>query len=392
MCGIAGYIGESKKPVLTYQLITKLFEKSECRGIDAAGYWGTQNGVDGNVLYHKEPGKSSDFVKKETWKLICKHNPNLLLVHARGASKAFGEPSVNHNNHPFTSFDKSIGLIHNGRIDDCEYHSLKIKYELKSQCDSEILLRIFESGESYSSQELKDDFGELEHSQRLAGIRDVFSLINEGHMAVAVGERGLAGNRMLWLFRNRHRPLWIVDMREPLGQVFFISEPTIWEDAVRECSGIKSLTRNQKLIELPTEEIWQFTVTPEKPCPDSERFEVCKSDSIPWAFDGNKHIPARRSAPFEVITGLDSEDRIIQKHQKQPNHIPDDTDVEWEEFPLPELERKCNRIKNLIDNINIHAEQLVREQSIQRHEFDQLLQNLDERIADLEGLGAIISR
>jgi len=395
MCGIAGYIGESKKPVLTYQLITKLFEKSECRGIDAAGYWGTESGVNGNVLYHKEPGKSSAFVKKDVWKLVSKHNPNLLLVHARGASKGVGEPSNNHNNHPFTSLDKSIGLIHNGRVDDCEYHSLKQKYGLQTQCDSEILLRIFESGESYSSKELKDFFGDADHPQRLAGIRDVFGLINEGHMAVAVGERGLNGSRMLWLFRNRHRPLWIVDMREPLGQVFFVSEPTIWEEAIHECSGIKSLARTQKLIELPTEEIWQFKVTPEEACPKNvQRFEVCKEGSTPWQFDGKKHDPVHRNGSFEVITGLDDNDRVLHPGQKpQPaKERPLPKIVEWEEFPLSEVEKKCDEMIDVINNIRTYTEQLVQEQSIQRHDFDQLLQDLEQQRQDLEQLSSIIAR
>jgi len=392
MCGIAGYIGESKKPVLTYQLTTKLFEKSECRGIDAAGYWGVESGVNGNVLYHKEPVKSSDFIKKDFWKLVSKHNPNLLLVHARGASKGVGEPSNNHNNHPFTSLDKSIGLIHNGRVDDCEYHSLKKKYGLQSQCDSEILLRIFESGENYSPKELKE-FGETDHPQRLAGIRDVFSLINEGHMAVAVGERGHNGNRMLWLFRNRHRPLWIVDMREPLGQVFFVSEPNIWEEAIRECSGIKSLARTQKLIELPTEEIWHFKVTSEEPCPKNvERFEVCKEGSTPWLFDGKKHDPVHRNGSFEVITGLDENDRILHPGQKPKPKERLPTIVEWEEFPLSEVEKKCDQMIDLINNIRISIEQLVQEQSIQRYDFDQLLQDLEEQRLDLERTIAIMSR
>jgi len=392
MCGIAGYIGESKKPVLTYQLITKLFEKSECRGVDAAGYWGTESGVNGNVLYHKEPGKSSHFIKKDVWKLVSKHNPNLLLIHARGASKGVGEPSANQNNHPFTSQEKSIGLIHNGRVDDCEYHSLKQKYGLQTQCDSEILLRIFESGESYSAKELKKDFGDAELPQRLAGIRDIFSLINEGHMAVAVGERRENGSRMLWLFRNRHRPLWIVDMREPLGQVFFVSEPTIWEDAVHECSGIKSLARTQKLIELPTEEIWEFKITLEETTPKNvQRFEVCKEGSTPWQFDGKKHDPIQRNASFEVITSLDEKDRILQV-QKPPKERPLPKIVEWEEFPLSEVEKKCDEMIDLINNIRTYTEQLVQEQSIQRHDFDQLLQDLEQQRQDLEGLSGIISR
>lgn len=390
MCGIAGYIGESKKPVLTYQLITKLFEKSESRGIDAAGYWGTESGPNGRVLYHKEPGKASHFVKREMWKQVCKHNPNLLLVHARGASKGVGEPSINYNNHPFTSSDKSIGLIHNGRVDDIEYNSLKQKYGLSSQCDSEILLRIFEGGEAYSQRDLKDVFGDVDHSHRLAGIKDIFSLINEGHMAVAIGERGLNGERLLWLFRNRHRPLWIVDMRESLGQVFFVSEPTIWEDAVQECSGVKGLAKTQKLIELPTEEVWFFKITSEQTCPKNvQRYEVCKENYTVWQFDGKKHTPPRRSQQFEVVTRLDETDQIIPQGQK---HRPQPQVVEWEEFPLNEVNKRCDEMRDILDNICTYVEQLVQEQSISRHDFDQLVENLEQQRQDLEGLSAIISR
>lgn len=393
MCGIAGYIGESKKPILTYQLITNMFEKSECRGVDAAGYWGTESGIDGRVLYHKEPCKSSDFVKKNVWKLVCKHNPNLLLVHARGASKGVGEPRDNHNNHPFTSLDKSIGLIHNGRVDDAEYHSLKKKYGLQTECDSEILLRIFESGDNYSIKELKE-FSDADHPQRLAGIRDIFSLINEGHMAVAVGERGDNGSRMLWLFRNRHRPLWIVDMREQLGQVFFVSEPAIWEEAIYDCSAIKSLSRTQKLIELPIEEIWQFKITAQEVCPKNvQRYEVCKESSTPWQFDGKKFDPVHRNGSFEVITNLDDKDRILLPGQKPhpPKELPLPKIIQYE-FPLHELKKKCDEMIDSINNIRIQTEQLVQEQSIQRHDFDQLLQDLEQQRQDLEGLSSIMSR
>jgi hypothetical protein len=369
MCGITGYIGESKNPIFTYQLITKLFKKSECRGIDAAGYWGTESGNDGRVLYHKEPGRSSDFVKNEMWKLVCKHNPNLLLVHARGASKSFGEPANNENNHPFTSSDKSIGLIHNGRIDDNEYHSLKQKYELKTQCDSEILLRIFEAGEN-----------DTNFSQQLAGIKDIFGLINEGHMAVAIGERNQNGNRMLWLFRNRHRPLWIIDVRDQLGQIFFVSEPNIWEDALRECS--KGLIRNQKLIELPVEEIWQFSVSPEEICPKNvQRFKVCKKDLKPWQFDGNKCISPKRTASFEVITNLDDKDRILQKEQIKKTQM-----KEIEELPSIDIDKKCDELIDIINDIRADTEQLIQEQSIQQCELDQLLESLEEQHQNLKSI------
>lgn len=402
MCGIAGFIGESKKPILTYQLITKLFEKSESRGIDAAGYWGTESGDKGKVLYHKEPCKASNFVKKDMWKQVCGHNPNLLLVHTRGASKGVGEPSVNYNNHPHTSLDKSIGLIHNGRVDDVEYNTLKQKYSIVSQCDSEILLRIFESGETYSPQELQKSFGSADKPERLAGIRDVFSLINEGHMAVAVGERGEDGSRMMWLFRNRYRPLWVIDMREPLGQVFFVSEPSIWEEAVDSCSGIKSLTRTQKLIELPTEEIWYFKINTEQICPKNvQRYEVCREETLsPWEYDGKKIDLQKRSVQFEVVTRLDSKDQIIPLHKPKPlpqvikfeEEEPFEKEDMEDEFLLRDVEKKCDEIIDLVNNIKTYAEQLVNEQSVQIHDMEELLQSLELQRQDLEGLSLIINR
>lgn len=273
MCGISGFVGKSKKPALSFQLITKLFEKLESRGIDAAGFWGVQTG--GETAYHKEPGRSSLFVKKDVWRKIAKFNPNLLLTHARAASKGVGEPECNKNNHPFVNVDKSLALVHNGRIEDYEYKALKLKYEVHSECDSEILLRIFENSKMRP--------WEHEYADRLGGISDIFSFVSEGHMAVAIGER-CKGKNLLWLFRNCHRPLWVVDVRDVLGQIFFVSEPRIWEDAVCE-SGCRYISRTQKLIELPTEEIW-FFIADDENIPVLQRYEVEKSeDPKPWLYE-----------------------------------------------------------------------------------------------------------
>lgn len=387
MCGIAGFIGESKKPVLTYQLMTKLFEKSETRGIDAAGYWGTQSGEKGSVLYHKEPGKASQFVKKDVWKQVARYNPNLLLVHARGASKGVGEPHVNSNNHPFTSLNKSIGLIHNGRVDEDEYQTLKKKYGLLSQCDSEIILRIFENGESYTPDEL-EVFGDAECPARLAGISDVFSLINAGHMAVAVGERGENGKRMLWLFRNRHRPIWVVDMRDTLGQIFFISDPNIWEDAVAECSGVKNLTKNQKLIELPTEEIWYFSVGTDRPCPKNvQRFEVIKESSSPWSFDGKLAMPIQKDADFEVITQLDQNDRVLAARAPKVELPQPEPEVdETESLSMHEIDKRCDAIVDATDNIQTYCKQMIVEKSITQRELTVISEKILALQKELEAI------
>lgn len=205
----------------------------------------------------------------------------MMLVHARAASKGVGEPECNENNHPFVNHDRSVGLVHNGRIEDYEYNALKIKYEVHSDCDSEILLRIFENYWRHPGEWIG------KYDNRLAGISDIFSLINDGHMAVAIGERR-DNNNLLWLFRNRHRPLWVVDMRELLGQVFFVSEPRIWETAVRACGGFRNISQTQKLIELPVEEVWFFKAD-DNTLPTVQRYEVEKSDDVtPWSFDGER--------------------------------------------------------------------------------------------------------
>ena len=390
MCGIAGFIGESKKPVLTFQLISKLFEKSEIRGVDAAGYWGVESGDSGKILYHKEPGKSSVFVKKDAWRKVARYNPNLLLVHARGASKGVGEPTCNKNNHPFTSTDKLIGLVHNGRIEDHEYQPLRQKYEVNSECDSEILLRILEAAENQTPQSLGDLFSMVE-SHRMAGIRDIFSLINDGHMAVAIGERGTTVNndRKLWLFRNRHRPLWIVDMREVLGQVFFVSEPKIWEDGVRECNSVARLVQTQKLIELPSDEVWFLKIDKGEPVPTvAHRFEVNKDKvSIPWVYDGRHVEISKRNPKCEVITYLNDTDDMASSGFRSKQY-----EEKEDVYRTHELETRGREINELVSNIIATAMNLAQEASIKPNDFQEIIDSLENVHKDLEGTYSILEK
>ena len=67
MCGILGVIGESLDPHFSFEILTQLFIKTESRGEDASGMWGTQRGNEGNIIYHKEPLKSSEFIKLPIW-------------------------------------------------------------------------------------------------------------------------------------------------------------------------------------------------------------------------------------------------------------------------------------------------------------------------------------
>jgi len=174
------------------------------------------------------------------------------LVHARAASQNVGTPEENTNNHPFTSADKTLSLVHNGRIN--EFDILREKFNVASECDSEVLLRIIEAASLIHKEEELDKFSlSKESAYRLAGIKDIYSLINKGHMAVAIGEI-LDNKKYLWLFRNMHRSLWLVDLRESLGQIFFCSTPEIWNQSIARHKNVYK----HALLEVKPEEVWCF--------------------------------------------------------------------------------------------------------------------------------------
>lgn len=315
MCGIAGYIGRSKNPEVSFQIMNSVFDQLEVRGTDASGLWGTQAN-NGKILYHKEPEKASDFIDTDVWKSVCDSNPDLLIIHARASSTGVGTAHVNKNNHPFASTDRTIGLAHNGRIPDTEYKALKQKYEVNSACDSEILLRIFEAGET-----LDDDLSGLKLEKnilhRLIGLRNIWSQVVKGQMAVAIGERLEKGHRRLWLFRNRHRPLWLMDLRKTLGLVFFCSTPEIWHRAILSCPKASSIVKTKtKLIELPTEEIWVLNTSPAHPILENKtlrKFDVRATGFTSFEHEGDEIKIPQNKPVAELITKLDDDEDVVGK-------------------------------------------------------------------------------
>lgn len=318
ICGITGFIGRSSHPEVTFELMTALFKHSEVRGSDAAGFWGTEVGDNGRIIYHKEPVKAVDFVKSGMWNGVKSLDLNLLLVHARGASQGVGHAYTNMNNHPFVSADKSTALVHNGRIPDSEYDVLKNKYQVKSNCDSEILLRIFEASEAYENmQEVYDDPAEWQITARLRALRNIWSQVIKGHMAVAIGERLGFGERRLWMFRNKHRPLWLVDLRQQLGQVVFVSTPEIWQASAASCRLMQPFVeRKIKLIELPTEEIFVMKMGTNNDFGPGflRKFDVQQGGFTTYDYKGDPY-PIGQSAPVaKVLTRLNDND-VVQHGQ-----------------------------------------------------------------------------
>lgn len=162
---------------------------------------------------------------------------------------------------------------------------------MQSTCDSEILLRIFENHQQHI------------HNTRLEAIREIFSLINVGHMAVAIGEK-IDEHYSLFLFRNEHRPLWIIDLREILGQVFFVSEPSIWEQSVKSVN----IMHYARLIEIPEYEIWHFEL---KDKLSLRRYYVKKgSERLPWEFSGKQFDISQQPSSYKIVSCLNEDDEI----------------------------------------------------------------------------------
>jgi hypothetical protein len=399
-------------------LSTALFDKTESRGSDAAGIWGTT--TDGKIIYQKEPIKSSEFVKKDFWKSIKKRNVDLLLMHARAASLGFGPPHINKNNHPFVSSDKTTALIHNGRIPDTEYRAFKKKYEVSTDCDSELYLRVYEACED-----------------KLKSLQNLWAQLNRSQMAVAIGELLPDNKRRLWLFRNKYRSIWLADLRDSLGQIFFFSTQDIWEEAVYSQNSIHSFFKRVKLIELPTEEVWSMTISSEKPCVEEENLQIFEvkfaGNNKPWTFDGD-FIKISQNKPInKIITRLD-DDEDVEESVKSPAKVvwggnsladgrihrhPDNNTSDYRPFSSPSVwgkddlleqnidksvfpdmtdPKKCvaklsaliSDMKRVLDDIEIGAENLLLEDSMANSDYQELMTSLESAALDLEGTLKIV--
>ena len=280
MCGIVGFIGDALDRQACFDLTTSLLVKTELRGDDASGYWATNDKNDeGAVVYFsKDALKSSCFVKSDSWKELKGKALTLLIAHCR-KSTAKGSENRNRNNHPFTSKDYRTALVHNGNVP--EFEALRNEYDIISECDSEILLRMMERGAHYPIDFLKKQLKDLKSgngklikdckeeeipgwSHKLLGLCDIFARINYGAMAVAIAEKWANNTRAIWLFRDKERPLHVVDMRESLGQIYVVSDKRIWREAVEALPSLKQYVKgNTPIIEFPANYIWLLTLSPE---------------------------------------------------------------------------------------------------------------------------------
>ena len=286
MCGIAGFIGNSTDYKLSYKLISNIFQNLQVRGEDASGFWGVLN--KNNIIYHKEPQKSSSFCSKNSYWKHLKNNPaDIIITHARGASADYGLPEVNINNHPFLNVNKNVALIHNGKVNKLDYDFISKFFKLKSKCDSELYLKF------------------IENNTIIDGIKDIWSYLYDSQMAIAIAQYLNKNNKNLYLFKNKYRSLWIADVRQYLNQIFFVSTKEIWEESI---CNLKFNFNKVKLIEINPNELYEINLI-------NDNFIINKYDinirKKYWVGDLKLSSNVKKIKKPKIITGLDKKDTVI---------------------------------------------------------------------------------
>lgn len=241
MCGIFGAISANPlRDVEFRRFIQNLAVASEARGKDASGFCGFSNG---EILTDKSPRRMMEFLRESLAfrQLIFKDNYTL-IGHTRAATN--GNPKDIGNNHPFHS-DK-YALVHNGVIYGYEYFAKELGAELKTKCDSEILLHFVNDSKALST-----------------GIKNIYKTVEDwGSYAVAILNKE---NGAMTLFRSMSVPLQLGFVPRWNAWVF-VSTMEILIGAIRSTFNVGEKSQIVKEITSAFEQIpdgVMHTISPE---------------------------------------------------------------------------------------------------------------------------------
>lgn len=223
MCSIVGAAGpiEQLSPKLKqefHEFLSCLFTMAELRGRDAAGYWVWRGN---HYVFEKRPIPAEDLIQRSAqWKSL-RYNPgSLYLLHTRAATD--GDPNDNINNHPHMG-EHSV-MIHNGMIWSHDTIAHVESLSMKSECDSEVLLRLAEA---------RDDIVE--------GLQYMYETTHQasGNASIAVAFVDRRDPTQILLSRNSGNPCYVY-RSERFNCTFFASTDTIFERALEMLYGVKT--------------------------------------------------------------------------------------------------------------------------------------------------------
>ncbi len=234
MCGIMGFVGKSKNASQTYKLATNLLNETQIRGKDATGFYSVSN--NDKVSWFKKNIKATDFTQYDPWKRKCPES-KILIGHTRLATHGTENDII--NNHPHVSNNNKTAIIHNGIIFDYLKIAQEYNINLKSKCDSEIILRLIES-----------------ETDIILGIKKVFKTCKSGSFACFVASIEKNEKSYYYLFRNQGSPISFIDLKNKLGQYFFCSTQNLWNN-IKNYDNTEFI-ENTNAINIPAFEIWKI--------------------------------------------------------------------------------------------------------------------------------------
>lgn len=233
MCGIFGFIGEIPEMdfPIAHTLLSNIFIESKSRGKDASGFAALNYKLP-DLLTEKRNVDSNIFVARSSkFRALKKNMPNIFIGHTRATTT--GDPRRNRNNHPFLS--QRLALVHNGRIPEWDKAAHRLGLSLRTETDSEVLLRVLDKHDRSASEGCKSILENLDKGSEYA-----ISFFN--HSGTAQKE--------LFLFRNTQRPCWTMRI-DKWEAVFFASTDDILRAAIDKTFGNRSEAAKNFQIDEP---------------------------------------------------------------------------------------------------------------------------------------------
>lgn len=196
MCAIFGFVGNVRRDqwASTHSLLHELMSASVMRGRDAAGFAALTDPVRASgrrrLVVEKRPVPADTYAATSIpWRTLPRCG--VVLGHARYATS--GTPNHEENNHPHVSRDRRYALVHNGHLPGHRATAHRMRLDLRSECDSELLVRVVERD-----------------GDAAVGL-DRCLRESLGSMAVAVLD---VREGRVYLARNDARPLWLCRLRD----------------------------------------------------------------------------------------------------------------------------------------------------------------------------------
>ena len=226
-----------------HTILQNIFIFNKSRGEHASGFSALHLNNKGKLISEKRPIDAIKFVERSSkFKALGKNMPNIFVGHTRFSTS--GSPGRNRNNHPFNS--DRYSMVHNGGISEWRKIARLNNVKMRSETDSEIILRLVER---------RRDF--------LSGIKLTMDIV--GHSSrIAVAMIKHVGEPRLFLFRNSYNPIHIMPYPR-LHTIFFSSEKYHLKNALRGIYGDDTdkmmLEHDVSIEEVPYWKSLEFKVT-----------------------------------------------------------------------------------------------------------------------------------